>query len=1483
MRTLVRSLALPVVVFALGVATSSPAAPAGLPGSSIAFPGADAVDVGWSPNRGQVADADGRSATDVLFTAEIPGARVVVTPQGLTHWFVSRRAAESDERADERRGNPVPRDVREPVLFDWARLDVRLVGASIRTSDARTEQPLPGAGRTNWYLPHCPQGVRDVPAFGRVTFPDVYPGIDWVVRTEPDRSVHHDFVVAPGADPTAVRLEYVGANAIELSPDGRTLTVRTSLGEVREGALRCWQGSPARDVPARFRVDGNVVRVDVPSWDASAPLVIDPPMSWYTLYGGNSFDGPNNVVTDPVTGDVYVVGYTASTNMPVLPAGGAYNQGTTAGSVDAFVWKFDAAGVRLWATYFGGSDWDHFGDCVLDAAGNLFACGTTPSTNLPLVVRPGAYNQAALGGNQDGMLVEFSPAGALLWSTYVGGSEFDGFSGITIDAAGKLYAAGNSQSSDLPLANPGGGAYFQNVVNNNQPGYDAWISRFGTGGAMEWSTFYGGWPEWDLANGIAVRGGNVVLTGETTASNLPTMNPGGGAYYQPAIGGMQDGFIARFATSGVLGWATYLGGSDFDSVDEPVLDANGNLFVDGMTYSTDLPLVNPGGTTWFQPALGGVADFLLARFSPAAAMTWSTYYGGSGLEGMAGYYGKTLALDAQGRLSMTAQTTAVDFPLLNPGGGAFFLGTYAGNGDAVLMQFANDGTRLWSTYMGLPSMDFGRSVTVAANGCLFAVGEVQDNAGPLAVNPGGGAWFTATNLSPGQDEGYIARFCSPPSACCVDFTCVPVFTAAQCTALGGTAFHPNTSCVPSPCVSTCTICGRKFDDLDGDGIQDPGEPGLAGWTIRLLNPSNVLVGTTVTDAQGDYCFTNLACGSFTVSEVQQPGWVATAPPGGSHALSLGFGTTQNGVNFANRACTGGPACVGVPPGIVARWPFDDVPGAIDAMDVAHGGAPVNRARVFTGGAVGEPGALCVFAPGDHARVPAGDQADLDFGDGSFTIAARVRAEASSAGPRVIVDKRAPAAGSLGGVRGWALYLAGQQAMLEIGTGGAPQVVPGPTLAAGAWTQVAVSVDRTAGQGTWYRDGETMAAFGFVPAAGSVSNDADLVMGQAVDAFGPSAPFAGCIDDVAVFGGAVGEAAARKAFGPPPVAWCPDYALIPQVTTICRNRDSVQVCFKLGNNTAVPQTFQWSLAGLPAGAGCSVAGPVQFTPSAGTVTVPAGGTSASICVLVRRPAGLTAQNATACFALSWLNPATGACRTAKVTLRADTTCWCPLPSSSPFAKVAARVPSGTVIGIPFEHPCDPRSAPYRLVPRWPDPVHDDPLALSLNGLPPGVPVTGVLDAPAGGAGRIDVQASYPHGWDRAARYELVLEADTDGDGSFEALSTTIVEPSLDSTATVGVAPKPGPGGSVRLLTQPNPFVGRTSVAFTLGEATHTELAIHDLGGRLVRRLVGARLAAGTHRFEWDGHADGGRRAAAGVYFVRLSAGALRLEAKIVKVQ
>jgi hypothetical protein len=97
-----------------------------------------------------------------------------------------------------------------------------------------------------------------------------------------------------------------------------------------------------------------------------------------------------------------------------------------------------------------------------------------------------------------------------------------------------------------------------------------------------------------------------------------------------------------------------------------------------------------------------------------------------------------------------------------------------------------------------------------------------------------------------------------------------------------------------------TISGEKFNDLNSDGTQEPGEPGLQGWTIDLLNAAGNVVATTVTDVNGNYSFTGVGPGTYTVQEELQPGWIQTDPaPPGTYTVTATSGQDVTGLLFGN--------------------------------------------------------------------------------------------------------------------------------------------------------------------------------------------------------------------------------------------------------------------------------------------------------------------------------------------------------------------------------------------------------------------------------------------------------------------------------------------------------------------------------------------------------------------------------------------------------
>ena len=693
-------------------------------------------------------------------------------------------------------------------------------------------------------------------------------------------------------------------------------------------------------------------------------------------------------------------------------------------------------------------------------------------------------------------------------------------------------------------------------------------------------------------------------------------------------------------------------------------------------------------------------------------------------------------------------------------------------------------------------------------------------------------------------------------------------------------------------VTTGAICGQKFYDANHNGVKDGTELGLSNWTIQLNGPGGPYTATT--DASGNYCFTGLQPGTYVINEVNISPWVQMAPAGGIYTVTLAAGQTLLAKDFGNFACGSGVGggCVNPPPLMAAWWPFNENTTSTTAGDVTHTSPPHNVALLSGGAAISNSGqvgrALCFSSELDYARVPNANQVGINFNTSPFAIDAWVNPNSSSAANRTIAEKRKLISTTPYRTLGWALYMNGQQLFLEIGIGIAAQIVPGPTIPAGTWTHIAVSVDRVPAAGKWYVNGALLAAFNFVPTSGPISNTADLYLGHASPGFPVSLGFQGCIDELELLTTpsistlVLPAASVAAIYNAGVIGKCREYVLMPQVTTICKTQTSVQVCFNICNNTATPQSYHWSMAGLPIGPGCSVAGPVVFNPAAGTVVVPPGSCSPPICVTIPRPAGLTTQNATSCYTLSFVNDATGECHTAKATIRADYSCWCITPPTG-IATVSARV-AGTGISIPVTNPCDPISTPYRLVAVWLNTDHEDPHAVSLNGLPPGEPVFGTLSVgPGGGDSQVSVNVSYPNGYDFSAPYEIAMEADLDGDGVEERIGGTVVVSSDDSSHTTGVTPPTAAIENIRLVTAPNPFLVGSAVSFSLARPDDVELGVYDLTGRAVRTLQRGRLVAGAHRFEWNGRDAEGRRVAAGVYFVRLEATGRHLESKLVKLQ
>ena len=567
------------------------------------------VPLSFEPNQGQTDSA-------VQFLTRGKGYALFLTPGKVVLNLERQQPASAAAKGHAPRAASV----------DTVRMS--LIGAN---PQAKPVGRAPQPGVVSYFMGNDPKQWRaGIPTYGKVEYPQVYPGVDLVFYGN-QRQLEYDFVVSPGADPSRIAWRIDGARASVDAAGDSILQAPNGPATFKKPVLYQMDGDRKTRVPGWFAVDGDQLRFRLGSYDHSKALIIDPVLSYASYLAGTASDrigwptGPGNLQVGvsqglalDSAGSVYVAGNTYSldfpTKNPYESAPPAKVAGVPPGQwATAFVTKFSPDGGSLvYSTYLGGNYSDGIYAIAVDSSGSAYVTGQTSSVTFP--VTSGAYQTVCAPfpyssgpptppGNCNSsdwnvFVTKLNPAGtALVYSTFLGGyGSWAQGSAIAVDSAGRAYVAGieTDTCSDklgyytFPSCFPTtGGA----VIGGTQPiGGDpqfAFVAVFDpTGAHLLYSTLYG-----DLnfkctiacggdtyATAIAVdQNGYFYLAGETQAGNLPTT----AGVIQPIGGGLDPnkvylqswrGFIAKFnpvtSAGGVtLAYATYLGGQTANTGD----------------------------------------------------------------------------------------------------------------------------------------------------------------------------------------------------------------------------------------------------------------------------------------------------------------------------------------------------------------------------------------------------------------------------------------------------------------------------------------------------------------------------------------------------------------------------------------------------------------------------------------------------------------------------------------------------------------------------------------------------------------------------------------------------------------------------------------------------------------------------------------------------------------------------------------------------
>ncbi len=396
-----------------------------------------------------------------------------------------------------------------------------------------------------------------------------------------------------------------------------------------------------------------------------------------------------------------------------------------------------------WITYFGGNEEDFGASLAVDHQHNVIFQGYTESPNLP--VSPGAFH-TTLEGFSDGFVAKFTPGGARIWATYLGGSAKDeARGGVAIDDSNRIYITSVTWSTDFPLQ-PWGAAYMQ-VANGATNNGTAYIALFTPAGTLTWSSYYGG-SVGDWGTGIAIDGqGNIIMGGTTNSANFPVLNA-----YQPNLKGSADAYIVKFNNQGVRQWATYYGGTGAEQNWALTTDASNNIYICGKTSSANFPTVAA-----YQSVYGGGADdgYLVQLNTANGFPNWSTYYGGNGDD-----WGTALTTDKAGDVFLGLYTNS-NANISTPGAyqAVFPGGAY----DGGIVKFTSSGMRVWATYFGGNKTDEVSGLAIDENNNISVGSNISSNNFPVTA-----CSFQSIMIGNGNSMG-LAKFSQNCQLLCSTF------------------------------------------------------------------------------------------------------------------------------------------------------------------------------------------------------------------------------------------------------------------------------------------------------------------------------------------------------------------------------------------------------------------------------------------------------------------------------------------------------------------------------------------------------------------------------------------------------------------------------------------------------------------------------------------------------------------------------------------
>jgi uncharacterized protein (TIGR03437 family) len=589
-----------------------------------------------------------------------------------------------------------------------------------RGGELRGEQQQ--SGISHYFLGNDPAGWRrSVPHYARVRQSAVYPGID-LLYYGARGSLEFDFLIAPGADPAGIELEFSGQKSLAIDQAG-DLVLDVGGRGLRYEKPRIYQEEHGRQqvIPGRYERRGpNRVAFELAAnYDRTRPLVIDPVLDYSTFLGDTDDEQGLSIVVDSA-GNAYVAGTTQSSQFPTTEGSAQPRFGGP--EDDVFVAKLNPVGTDLvFSTFLGANNDDRGRGVAVGSDGSVYVVGETESNEFP--VTDGAWQKEFGRGERDAFAAKISADGSrLVYSTFIGRDDQDWATDVGVDGQGQAHVIGGTKSSTFPT-----------TATSLQPQFggstDAFLVKLkADGSGPVFSTFLGGGSDDEALALVVDPFGTIYGTGYTKSGDFRTT---AGAF-QPEKDSDEDAFVVKILGTGAsFVYSSFLGGNGADFGNAIAADGTGNAYVTGFTHSNDLFRTPPV----FQNEYNGAGDAFVVKIveNPRLQIQRMTYLGTDEED-----TGNGIVVWDDGSVTVAGHTKSANFPVTE---NAIQNEIGGGDGDAFVTTLDPlfRGPLVFSTFLGGEDRDEARDIARDASGHLYITGVTRSRDFPVTAGSFQGA------------------------------------------------------------------------------------------------------------------------------------------------------------------------------------------------------------------------------------------------------------------------------------------------------------------------------------------------------------------------------------------------------------------------------------------------------------------------------------------------------------------------------------------------------------------------------------------------------------------------------------------------------------------------------------------------------------------------------------------------------------------------